>query len=280
MDAQNHPQVRSYLDAYQFLQDVYQHRKSLSTAEKKFSYEVWAQQMGLTSKSYLRFAVLGQRGISPELTQKISDNLGFEGLDKEYFSLLVLYTQTRQREQRALLGRRLTKLLRSESTMTEIRPTGILSDPLTIAVRNLLSFNDIPRTEEFLHKQLEINPGELAQILEKLRSENLIEKQGAEWVATSEDIKVSDKDHSETLLYHKNCLLKAIEAQAKSPQERHFRSVGLAMTGEEYQRYLEQLDQFIKTVFADFNGDRFGQKRLYQLNFNLFPWTSPAGEPV
>ncbi len=147
----SHPNVRSYLDANQFLQDVYRYRKS---AKEKFSYEIWAQEMGLTSKSYLRFAILGQRRISPELTQKVSKFLQLEGVEEEYFTLLVLYTQTEQKEQKVLLGHRLTQLLRNDQAMTEVSPSaGILSDPLKIAVRNLLSFSDIPRTADFFCKE-------------------------------------------------------------------------------------------------------------------------------
>lgn len=274
MDANSHPQVRSYLDANQFLQDVYRYRKDKQPDGNKFSYDIWAQQMGLTSKSYLRFAILGQRKISSMLAQKISDFLKFNDLDKEYFSLLVLFTQCQQKDQKTILGRRLTQLLRSEVTMTEIAPSqSLLGNPLMLAVRNLLSFSDIPRTPDFLQKILRVSSEELKDILATLTRENLISQKGNEWIANDHDIKISDKDQRETLLYHKQCLLKAIEAQAKPVHERHFRSIGIAMTAEEYAKYLQHLDQFIQSIFANFNCDSFAQKRLYQVNFNLYPWT-------
>lgn len=274
MEADSRPNVRSYLDANQFLQDMYKYLKHHSTKKEKFSYELWAQEMGVKSKSYLRFAILGQRGISAELAQKISDSLKFEGLDREYFTVLVVYTQTRQKEQKNLLGRRLTQLLRSESNMKEIAPpTSLISNPLTMAVRNLLSFSDIPRTSEFLQKLLNCSEESILEILNKLSEEQLVIKKGNEWEALSADVKISNQTRAETLFYHKQCLLKAIEAQTLPLEERNYRSIGLALSAEQYQSYLEHLDQFVKNVFSLFNEDTISNKRLYQINFNLFPWT-------
>ncbi|MES2800946.1 MAG: TIGR02147 family protein [Bdellovibrionota bacterium] len=274
MDATNHPDVKSYLDANQFLRDVYSFRKSNAVNGENFSYEIWARQIGLTSKSYLRFAVLGKRGISAVLAQKISDSLKLEGCDKEYFSLLVLYTQCKDKEQKNILGRKLTELLRSPVQMSEIDPfETVLSNPLMIAVRNLLSFSDIPRTIDFIQKILELENDEVKNILQVLSQQGLIVEKQGEWLSTNQDIKVSDKSKGETLLYHKRCLLRAIQAQEQPQQERHFRSLGIALTKEQYADYLNNLDRFIQNIFFDYNNDHFSEKRLYQVNFNLYPWT-------
>lgn len=274
MDAQTYPQVFDYLNANQFLQDVYTYLKTHSPKNDKFTFESWAAQMDVKSRSHLRFVVLGKRGISPELTQKLSDFLKLNSTERTYFSLLILYTQTRQKEQKAILGRQLTQLLRKEQSHTEVPATAsILADPSALAVRNSLSFTDIPKTSEDLQKLFGFSTKTLLDILERLEQEKLIVREGADWKATHSDVKVSDKTLGETLAYHKQTLLMAIKAQSLPVHERHFRSIGIALSQEEYKTYLEHLDQFIKTVFSNFNGESLHQKRLYQINFNLFPWT-------
>jgi uncharacterized protein (TIGR02147 family) len=265
------PDVRSYLDAVQFLQDVYSFHKELNP---RFSYDVWAKEMGLNSKSYLRFAVLGQRGISPELTQKLSEFLKLEGNSSEYFSLLVLFSQCPQPDQKKLLGRRLTQLLRQELPVDEVNlPASVVASPLAVTVRNILSYTDIPRTEEFLVQLLKISREDLWDILSLLEKENLIKLEGEHWTTTHESIRVTDKTKGETRQYHKLSLLKAIESQSMPVDIRHFRSVGLALSSEEYQSYLQELDQFVKSVFAKYDSDELRSRRVYQMNFNVFPWT-------
>lgn len=267
----NAPDVRSYLDAVQFLQDVYSYYKDNNP---RFSYAFWAKEMGLHSKSYLRFSVLGQRGISAELAQKISVFLNLQGNSQEYFSLLVLFTQCPEPEQKKLLGRRLTQLLRQEIPIDEISlPESVMASPLAVTVRNILSYSDIPRTEHFLSQLLKTPHEELVRMLALLEKENLIRKQGDHWISTHESIRMTDKSKGETKQYHKLSLLKAIESQDMPADIRHFRSVGLAMNSEEYKGYLQELDQFVKSVFAKYDSDELRTRRVYQMNFNVFPWT-------
>lgn len=271
MDRKALPKVQNYLDARQFLQDIYAYYKAENSG---FSYKAWAEAMGLKNKSYLRFAVLGQRGLSPELVQRLSDFLQLDATDKEYFTLLTIYTQSDQPEQKKILARKLTHYLRDETKMDEIRPAhGVLANPLALTIRNILSFSDIPRTSEFLMSLLSISKEEIMAALELLQREELVNFNGEYWNATQNNIKVSNLSSGETLEYHRQCLLKAIEAQSKPVDERHFRSVGLAMSKEEYQDYLQDLDQFVKSTFGKYNQEELINRRVYQINFNLFAWT-------
>lgn len=272
----NCPDVRSYLDASQFLRDFYAYKKK---CDPKFSYDLWAKEMGLQSKSYLRFAVLGQRGISSVLTQRLSKYLNFDLIASEYFSILVLYSQCPDADQKALLGRRLTQLLRQDWPLVEdVIPTSVMASPMAITIRNILSYVDIPRTENFLSQLLGIELAEVESLLLLLQKENLVERRDDEWIATHESIRVTDKTRGETLQYHKRSLLRAIDCQSLPVETRHFRSVGLAMTEDEYKTYLDELDQFVRKTFSRYDSNHLREKRVYQMNFNLVPWTTKVSE--
>lgn len=270
------PNVKEYLDVHQYLQDAY---ASLKNANPRFSYMTWARGMGLQTKSYLRFAVVGQRGISPEMAQKMSEYFQFDGIDKEYFTLLVLYTQCEQKDQKKILGSRLLQLLKQDVQMAEADISqGVLAKPLAITIRTILSYSDISRTPQYLAKLLNITVEEVVGHLGLLEAEGLVARDKDEWSATTASLKMSDRSAGETLHYHKQCLLKAIEAQMAPSYLRHFRSLGLALSEEDYQSYLQNLDQFVKATFAKYDGDALLSKRIYQINFNLFPWTERAGD--
>lgn len=48
------PSIRSYLSANHYLKDYYHYRKNI---DGKFSYDVWAKELGLKSRSGVRMVV-------------------------------------------------------------------------------------------------------------------------------------------------------------------------------------------------------------------------------
>lgn len=272
MSAEHFPDVKTYLDANQYLRDVYSFRKKQSQI---FSYENWARELGITSKSYLRFAILGQRTISDHLTQKLTTSLNLNKTDAEYFAILILYTQCSHFEQKKIYGRQLTQLLRNNVEVKELNiKTDAVLHPLYIVVRSLLSFSDIERSATAIARLLNLKLDELQPILQLLEKESLIKFNGHEWTAIHDNVKVPDSPGREAILaYHRLSLLKAIEAQTLSPEERNYRSLGIALTREEYSEFLQDFDAFARKIYAKYSGDQFFERRFYQFNFNLFPWT-------
>lgn len=272
MSEQQIPDVKTYLDANQYLRDIYAFKKQ---CDKTFSYENWARKLDITSKSYLRFAILGQRTISDQLTQKFTAFLNLNKTDAEYFAILVLYTQCSHIEQKKLYGKQLTQLLRTAVNVQELEiKTDAILHPLYIVVRSLLSFSDIERSPAVIANLLNLKLDELHPILQMLEAEGLIYFNGFEWIATHDNVKVADAPGREAILaYHKISLLKAIDAQKLLPEERNYRSLGLALTREEYNEFLQDFDAFAKKIYSKYTSNQFSNRRFYQFNFNLFPWT-------
>ncbi|KHD87004.1 MAG: hypothetical protein OM95_16770 [Bdellovibrio sp. ArHS] len=274
MSESNHPDVKSYLNIYQFLQDSYQYLKKSGD----FSYEIWAQKLGVASKSYLRFAVLGQRKISDVLAQRLCEFFQLSETDREYFLLLVLYTQTKQEAQRNLYGRKLTQLLRRSLEVEDVAPPDeLLANPLSVVVRNLLSFSDIPGTAEALAQVLGVSSKEIQDLLESLELAELVVRTEGRWQAVHDVVRVKDRSQSLALQrYHKASLERAIQAQQLPPEQRHYRALSVALSETEYLEYLQDLNEFATAVFSKFNTGAMEGRRLYQLNFNAFPWTEPV----
>lgn len=271
------PSLCEYLNVNLYLQDYYQYRKNLAAG---FSYEMWAHAMNVPSRSYLRFAILGKRGISEELAEKIVTFINFNETEKEYFFLLVLYTQASQPESKRIYGKRLTHILRSQIPLPEISPNpSLLTHPLYLTVRNILSFSDAPRNAEGLARILNIPALQISEILFELQSQGFVTHEEGGWIASHSDVKIADTPKNEAMRnYHKLTLLKAIEAQQIPVEERSYRSIGLPLSEEEYHSYLQDLDNFAKEIYARYRKDTLSNRRLYQINFNLFPWTSVVPE--
>lgn len=266
-------QIKSYLDVYDFLQDAYHALKKESPG---FTYEAWATELNISSRSYLREAIYGKRKISEELTQKLCDFFKFQGQDRDYFVLLVQYTQSSVPEQKKIYGRQLTDILKNQPVAkTKIEwESESTSTPLSVVVRDLLSFKDFKATLENFQNMLGISAADLRKILKALEEESLIEHGQQQWRARHDYLKIEDKPRSASILhFHERSLHKAIEALASPAHERYYRSLTVALSEEQYAIYIEEMKKFIERIFSQFGGDLLEGRRIYQLNLSLLPWT-------
>lgn len=269
--------VYSFLDARLFLQEIYAVRKK---KEPRFSYEIWARQLGVASKSYLRFAVIGKRKISAQLTQKICENLKLDEKECEYFTLLVLYTQCEVAQQKKILGEKLTSLLKKKMMFAPIEVgEDVLAHPLLISLRNYLAFEDAEGDAKALAKVFGLSEIEIDRALEILAREGMIQSIGGRWQSKHDWVKVDGKPGNAALAsYHRHSLLRAIEAQALPPASRSYRSLSFALSAAEYDALLKELNEFAAKTCASFDTGQIAGRRIYQLNFNLIPWTEEAQE--
>lgn len=140
-DKQMQPDIKKYLNVYQYLQDIYAFRKK---RDAKFSYEVWAKELGIKDKSYIRLIVLGKRPLNEKMTEALKKNLALSAQEQPYFQTLTQYTQSRNREYKEVFGRKLIELLKSELDQMEIKAHyDFLSNPLLPRLQVLLTFRDI-----------------------------------------------------------------------------------------------------------------------------------------
>lgn len=266
------PDVKKYLDANQYLLDIYAFQKN---QDADFTYEVWAQILGVPSRSYLRSVITGKRNIPELLTQKLAIFLELNDEDKAYFYLLVIYTQCQEPEQKKLYASKLIELLKKDVDCTIMAPhESLLANPLIVIIRNILSYTDIKRDQETLGR-LTGQPKEVIEAsLHVLLKAGLIEAVGDEWWATQKILKFEDQPHNQALLqFHRESLKKAISSQDHPATERNYRSITLGLSEQEYQEYLKQQGTFIQSIFSQFDSDALSNRRIYQINFNLVPWT-------
>lgn len=271
------PDVKQYLSVILYLKDYYKFRKKESS---QFSLQAWASELGCVSKSLIRYVVNGQRRISEELTQRFSVTMKLNEVDHEYFSLLVLYSQSSEENQKRIYGRKLTQLLRVSISVEEIQPgLDILSDPLNLIIRNFLTFSDVDRSSETIAKVFLISQNDLQNILNKLQDEKMIELVGNQWIAKHDRMRVNAVPGDESIRsFHKKSLMRAIAAQENPVAERSYRSITLALSEENFKSYQDDVNQFVNQIFLKYDSTEVAQKRIYQINLNSIPWTHPIAK--
>lgn len=267
------PNVKNYLDCFQYLQDIYQYNKLLRT---DFSYQTWCYDLNVKSKSYLRFAVLGKRNISSELTLKLNKWLSLSQDDSEYFLLLVEYTQTEIPEiKRALSQKMIEKIKLDQTDHKKIQIQN--ANPLLIQIRDLLSFDDIQHNEESLARLFKQNQNVISEMLTKLEKMNLVQKSNTGfWKSTDKNIKIED-DHGNSILheFHINSLKEALLHVKTNELQRKFRSLHLTLSEEEFQEFHKKISDHITILFNEYSQRSTSSgKKLYQINYNISPRTT------
>lgn len=264
------PDVMTYLSIHQYLANLYRFRKQ---TEKGFSYEAWARELGIKTKSFLHQIVLGQRAITPETLTIFLSKLKLSDLEKEYFKYLVHYSKAESQEEKNLYGQKLVSMIKSHYQQEEISHYyEFLATTLLPKLQTLLSFKDIDRRADGVAKLLKISSAEAAGALEKLKELGLAQTdEHGQWESQAKAFKVPDELGSSVVLqYHEQSLQEAIQAMTFTPDLRRYKSLLMPLKQSEFQSFLEELQNFVRQSLNKYDVDNLHERRLYQVNFNIY----------
>ncbi len=140
------PSIFDFLDLVQFLQTHFKWRKNV---EAQFSYTAWSNELGIGSKTILRFVLQRKRRISLKTAQVLKSNLRLQLPEAEYFDYLLSYSQPRSEAERTASGAKLINLQRAQYKQVEFDATQTTLDVLGPIVLTLLTFKDFEPRSEF-----------------------------------------------------------------------------------------------------------------------------------
>ncbi|MDG0816319.1 TIGR02147 family protein [Bdellovibrio svalbardensis] len=263
------PQLKDYLDVSHYLKDLYGYRKA---TEDGFSYESWAQEVGFQHRSFLRQVVIGRRALTDATAKQLGERLFFTKPEQEHFQTLARYSKCRTKQERDVYGQRLMQILKDNYYQTEVEVSeDFLGSPMVPRLQVLLSLGDKSRSIKDLSQALQADPLEIEKGLLVLLRLNLVELDGDNYKATVNSFKVPAELGSEVLLdYHKKILQDAIAARNLPHDQRRYKSLLMAMSPEEFEQFLNNMNAFAKEQLQKFDNPSVEGRRLFQVNLNLF----------
>jgi uncharacterized protein (TIGR02147 family) len=264
------PNPKKYLNIFQFLQDCYQQRKS---QEKDFSYELWARELQASDKSYVRLMVLGKRPLNDKMIAAFAENLNLDASEKEYFTDLTHYTQSKSPEQKKVFGKKLIHSLKDDLQQLDVSAHyEFLSNPLLPRLQVMLSFQDLDQSAQSLSWLLGVPAEEIESGLQTLLKLKLIEDQAGLLRPLKSSFKVSDHfgDLGLEAFYTQN-LEEAQKAMQLPAKERRFKSLFLPLNIPEFDEFLGNLQGFVREQLVRFNPDTYADRKLYQVHMNIIP---------
>lgn len=275
------PDIKNYLSIQLYIKDIYDFRKQ---NDPSFSYTIWSQEIGIKSRSYLRLIITGKRSLTEEMASLFRKHLNLKEQDQQYFDYLVLYSNSKNIDQRNLYGKKLIQIIKKDSGQVEVEAHyDFVSDPQLPKLRTLLSYDSFIGTVESISKTLDLTEQKTKESLAKLAELNLIEISDQDkqvWKATHNSVKVSDHAGDLALeMFHTQSLNEVLRIQkVTTPQERRFRAIMMAMSDKEYQQFLENFQIFIEEQLSQHDTKTIENRRLYQMNFNLVPISNKISE--
>ncbi|RYZ67825.1 MAG: TIGR02147 family protein [Proteobacteria bacterium] len=265
------PKIFEYLTPLEFLKDYFSYRKNLNA---DFSYEKWAEELKLGSKSLLRLIMSERRKISEPVVDLLAQQLFEIDLEREYFCDLVSLHQTRSAIEKAAVSRRLMKSLRAVTTqvddLRESENSNEVMRPQPLRVLSVIDDARVDRTLEGLSDFFSIPEVAMNSTLENLMAKGMIQKEGALYHKELSAFKVSDSTGSAALAaFHEASLKDAVNSKDLPFDLRRFRSAIALLSREDFNYVLAEFEKIVAAVRERGLVHDGASRRLYQINFNI-----------
>lgn len=273
------PKIENFTSAVEFLKSYYYYKKSLIPG---FSFDAWSSEAGLKSRSYLKMIIDRKRNLTSEVVAKISHTLSLNEYEIDYFSLLAKADQASDENEKSLFLNRALEMKGAFKKVVEVkRYSEFLSSLVLPQLQVLLSFNDLNRTAEGLSAFLNLPLNTTKQYLKKLEELGLASVTlDNVWSAKEASFLVPQHLGQPALRkYHDQCLDEAKASQDLPVESRRFKSILLALSENEKNTFIEEINNFISKALAKYDSAEFNNKQLFKLNLNIYPTTKPFTKP-
>ncbi len=266
--------ILEYQDYRALIQDYYDEMKSRNL----LSWRIFAKQAGFSSPSYLKLVCQGKANLSSAGIEQVGGAIGLQGIEMEYFRILVNLNQAKLASEKKLYLSQMEKFAHEHQieilgdpmftyftswlnpVMRELAPDISSTKPSEIARRFIfpVDINEIKNSLQFLVKN-----GFLTKT-----SDGHYEQ--AEKVVSSRSKDVASAALREL---HRQIGTLALESLDTIPiNERNFSELILGISKDGYEKIVQELADFRKKILDIAVQDQ-GLERVYSFNFQLFPLT-------
>ncbi|MGM0557870.1 MAG: TIGR02147 family protein [Myxococcota bacterium] len=266
------PDIFEYLDYREFLRDYYEAGKEHSSS---FSYRYFARKAGISSPSFLRHVIRGERNLG-DTVANFSKAIGFDEEEAEFFGLLVDFNQaeTDAEKNRAFekvaASRRFRNARRIDRGMFEY-----LSHWYYPAIREMAARPDFSEDPAWIAEELmpSISEAQAAEALEELLELGLLERNAAGEVVRGDPSLTTEHEVRSLAIanYHRQMLERAGDTIEKVPREaRDLAAMTVCISRESIAELKRRVHDFREILFEYCDRDE-NPEVVFQINTQLFP---------
>lgn len=265
--------VYQFESAPAFLKQVLKEEK-----RRRMSLRSFSKKAGIKSPATLSLIVSGQRIITPEMEERLSDVLQLHGRRRKYFGTLCRLTQAQKSEDSFEVKEELFR----QRSIAIVEPIKVahyrfLTHWYYVALYVLIGLPEFDPNPELLARKIGngVTAREIDKALKDLETLGMLIREDGKFrqgmghvVKTSEDVR-----NLAIQTFHRQMALLAIRSLNRPVEDRELTSLTVAVAPEQMpsikekiRKFREELDQFIES------GKR--RKRVYQMNIQFFPLTN------
>jgi uncharacterized protein (TIGR02147 family) len=147
------PKVQNFLSYRKYISEWFEYKKRQRTG---FSHRGVSKKLGLTSPNFILLVIKGERNISMELAAKLSELMGHNELEQEYFLSLIRLEQASQSSEKLDAQKILLRLARKISTsVMQTSQMEVISSWQYMLVRECVFFPDFKPEPVYISEKLD-----------------------------------------------------------------------------------------------------------------------------
>jgi uncharacterized protein (TIGR02147 family) len=270
--------VFRYVDARQFLCEAYNAEKKQN---RNFSHRFIARAMNAGSSSFFKDVLCGRAPLSPERAAKFAKLFRLTPKETDHFQTLVLFTQASTHEEKERYLRKLGgNSANGAKTVLQATQREYLRKWYYAAIRELLDTHDFRGDTEALAKALDpaITPEEASDAVALLLRLGLIRKDAqGRYEKVGEVVGTKAGGDAEMAMPGLKASLELAQRalDAHPPAMRPFSYLTLNVSERTFAEVRDRIRAF-RGEILDLVADDSAVDRLYQLNLQFFPLSTPA----
>jgi len=263
--------VFSYEDYRTYLRDTYADRK-----QRGLSHRGLARRAGLSSPSFLKSVMDGQKNLALATAQRVAQALGLAGDAAEYFRLLVLMNQSHDPVERRTVQISLGRLRRYQDVQALADASDAYHQHWYLPAIRELSLTDVFRADpkwiaRVLTPKILVREAKLA--LATLEQLGLLRPDASGALrAVHRQVNTDLEPNSDQIAnFHRAMIARASQALAGVPRpERDISSITLSVDASGLAAIKRRIQDIRRELLDEFDAGKSGVQ-VVQVNFQLFP---------
>lgn len=271
--------IFKYDNFRKYLQDIYNHNKG---TKSRFTFREFSKVAGFSSSSFLKLVMQGHRNLSDDTIKIFTQVLKLKSQEALFFRALVKFNQAKTTVEKRKSAEVIFKFRRfSKHYPLILSEFEYLSKWYFVPIRELLNHPEFREDPKWIAKQLSprILAKEAASALKVLRKIGLIgkERKGKFKQARPHVDVPPDLNSTMIKMYHREMIKLGADSIDNHPsKEREVSATTMAISDEVFLEIKSRIIAFHREI-TDLVNRSGGGRRVFQLNFQLFPLTRAKG---
>lgn len=272
------PNIMQYTHVYKYFEDYFNYRKSL---DDKFSFEIWATELGFKSRSYIHMLIKGKKKVTQQFIDIFSQKLKLNAKEISHLTALSFYHNSKSLQLKNFFNDKILETLDDPENITEVKNNEkFLSSRHLPLLRMIVSYKDFQATECSMKKLLNMNSDDLKinlKILEDLQLIRAVQVESCEekiWISNTKSFKSTNKNQENTFKnYHIETLQEAESILHADEILRKFKSIYFSLDEESFPSLSEDVDAFVRKMKLKYESATLNNKHVFKLNVQAYPLT-------